>query len=326
MLMKAVVQDSAGGADTLRLAMVEKPVPQPGQLLVRVMAAGVNRADVVQREGHYPAPPGASPILGLEISGVVEEVSGASRFKPGDAVLGLVQGGGYAEYVLLDSPLAIAKPAELGWAEAATLPEAWMTAWFNLVELGRVQPGEQVLIHAGASGVGAAAIQLAGILGATAFASAGSHAKLEFCSALGARQVYNWRDLVGFSALIRQWGGADMILDPVGGSYLAENVASLNPDGRLVIIGVMGGAQASLDLAQLLMRRLTVRGSTLRPQPLECKARLALALEQHVLPAIANGTVRLTLDSSYPIEAVSQAHVHMEGDRNLGKIVLLFGE
>jgi NADPH2:quinone reductase len=322
MSMKAVVQNSAGGVDTLHLARIEKPIPQDGQLLVRVMAAGVNRADVVQREGHYPAPPGASPILGLEVSGVVAEVRGESRFKVGDAVFGLVHGGAYAEYVVLESALAIAKPDALGWAEAATLPEAWMTAWFNLVELGHLVEGETALIHAGASGVGAAAIQLTRLLGVTAFASAGSHAKLEFCQQLGAAQVFNWRELSGFSALVRQWGGVDMILDPVGASYLAENITSLNPDGRLVVIGVMGGAQAELNLAQVLMKRLMLQGSTLRPQPVERKARLAQALQQHVLPAIAEGMVKLTLDSVYPLDAVAEAHRHMEADRNLGKIVL----
>jgi len=324
--MKAVVQNGAGGADTLRLENIEKPIPQDGQLLIRVMAAGVNRADIVQREGYYPAPPGASPILGLEISGVVEEVRGVSRFQPGDAVLGLVQGGAYAEYVVLDDALAIAKPAGLGWAEAASLPEAWMTAWFNLVDIGQLVEGEHALIHAGASGVGVAAIQLTRLLGVTAFASAGSSAKLDYCRQMGAEQTFNWRETSAFSALVRQWGGADMILDPIGASYLSENIASLNPDGRLVVIGVMGGAKSPLNLGQLLMKRLTVRGSTLRPQTVERKARLAQALEQHVLPAISEGMVKVTLDSTYPLEAVREAHLQMEGNQNQGKIVLLIGK
>jgi NADPH2:quinone reductase len=324
MLMQAVVQDAAGGADTLRTGRVERPIPRDGQLLVRVMAAGVNRADIVQREGYYPAPPGASPILGLEIAGVVEEVCGASRFQPGDAVFGLVQGGGYAEYVVLDSALAMAKPAWLDWVQAATLPEAWMTAWLNLVELGGLKEGEAALIHAGASGVGAAAIQLARLLGASVIASAGSEHKLDFCRQMGAGQVYNWREQSGFSALVRQWGGVDLVLDPIGASYLDENVACLNPDGRLVLIGVMGGAQASLNLAQVLMKRLQVRGSTLRPLPVERKARLAQALEFQVLPAISEGVIKVTLDAAFPLADAGEAHQYMAANLNLGKIALRF--
>ena len=322
MVMKAVVQAGAGGVDTLKVESIERPIPQDGQMLVRVHAAGVNRADIVQREGYYPAPPGASAILGLEVSGTVAEVRGPSRFKPGDAVFGLVPGGAYAEYVVLDIPLAIAKPKQLSWTEAAGLPEAWMTAWFNLVEIGKLIEGESALIHAGASGVGAAAIQLARLLGARAFASAGSDDKLDFCRRLGAEQVYNWRDLTGFSSVVRQWGGVDLILDPVGGSYLAENVASLNQDGRLIFIGVMGGAQATLNLAKVLMKRLTLRGSTLRTQSTAVKAKLACALEEHILPAIDAGVISVTLDSVYPMEEVRDAHRHMENNRNLGKIVL----
>jgi NADPH2:quinone reductase len=325
MLMQAVVQDMAGGADTLRIGTIERPIPRDGQLLVRVMAAGVNRADIVQREGYYPAPPGASPILGLEVSGVVEEVCGSARHQVGDAVFGLVQGGGYAEYAVLDAALSMSKPDSLDWAQAATLPEAWMTAWLNLVELGCLNEGESVLIHAGASGVGAAAIQLARLLGASVIASAGSEHKLEFCQQMGAGQVYNWRELSGFSSLVRQWGGVDLVLDPIGASYLDENISCLNLDGRLVLIGVMGGAQASLNLAQVLMKRLVLRGSTLRPLPVERKARLAQALEYQVLPAIAEGAIRLTLDSAFPLASAAEAHQYMTSNLNLGKIALRIG-
>lgn len=199
-----------------------------------------------------------------------------------------------------------------------------MTAWFNLVEIGKLVEGEATLIHAGASGVGSAAIQLTRLLGGRAFASAGSAEKLDFCQQLGAEQVYNWRDLSAFSPLVRQWGGADLILDPVGGSYLAENLSSLNPDGRLIFIGIMGGAQAKLNLAQVLMKRLTLRGSTLRPQSNLIKGRLARALEEHILPTIAEGVVRVTLDSVYALDDVRDAHMYMESNRNLGKIVLEF--
>lgn len=320
--MRAVVQEGPGDAGTLRIGRVERPQVLPGQIRVRVRAAGVNRADIVQRQGHYPPPPGASPLLGLEIAGEVESVGGASRFVPGDAVMGLIPGGGYADYAVLDEALAIPVPAGMDWAVAASLPEAWMTAWFNLVDIAGLRAGEQVLVHAGASGVGAAAIQLATLLGATAFAGAGDAAKLEFCRSLGAARVYHRREQAAFGALVRDWGGADVILDPVGGETLTENVACLRPDGRLIFIGVMGGGLAQVNLAQVLMKRLTLRGSTLRNQPLEVKARLARALADTVLPAFAAGRLRATVDRVFPIEAVAQAHQHMESNRNLGKIIL----
>jgi NADPH2:quinone reductase len=320
--MKAVVQSKCGGVDTLRVDEIEKPIPHDGQLLVRVFAAGINRADIVQREGRYPAPPGASPILGLEVAGVVEEVRGHSHFRVGDAVLGLVPGGAYAEFVVLDSALAIAKPDDMSWVVAASLPEAWMTAWFNLVEIGAVHEGENILIHAGASGVGVAAIQLARVLGARAFASAGSPDKLEFCRELGALQVYDRNEQPEFSTLIRQWGGVDLILDPIAGKYLGENLASLNVDGRLIFIGIMGGSVASVNLGLVLAKRLSLRGSTLRNQPLDVKARLAHALEHTVLPALRAGVVSAPVDSVFPLERVDEAHAYIEANRNFGKVVL----
>ncbi|MCS3804041.1 NADPH2:quinone reductase [Chromobacterium alkanivorans] len=320
--MLAVVQSAPGGVDTLQLDEIAPPLRGAGQLLLRVMAAGINRADLAQRAGHYPPPPGASPILGLEVAGVVEEADADSRFRPGDAVFGLIGGGGYAEYALLDEALAIAKPDWLSWVEAASLPEAWMTAWFNLVEKAGLQAGETVLVHAGASGVGAAAIQLAGLLGAQAFASAGSEEKAAFCRQLGAAQAFNYRQTPAFGALVKDWGGADVVLDPVGASYLNDNLSALKPDGRLVNIGLLGGAKAELNLGALLMKRISLIGSTLRPQPLEVKARLARAVEARILPALEQGRLRLTLDSSYPVAQVADAHAYVEANRNLGKVVL----
>ncbi|WP_293762662.1 NAD(P)H-quinone oxidoreductase [uncultured Aquitalea sp.] len=323
-MMQAILQNAPGGADTLYVGEAARPAARAGSLLVRVMAAGVNRADIVQREGHYPPPPGASELLGLEIAGVVEEVVGPSRFRPGDAVFGLVGGGAYAEYALLEEELAIPKPDWLSWAEAASLPEAWMTAWLNLVRVAHLDEGETLLVHAGASGVGITAIQLAGMLGAKAIASAGSAVKLDYCRAHGAAEAFNYRETPAFSALLKQWGGVDVILDPVGASHFNENVAGLNKDGRLVLIGVMGGTRAEINLGQMLMRRLTVCGSTLRTQPLEVKAELARALEQYVLPALEQGLARLTLDSSYPWQLAADAHAHIEANANLGKVVLTF--
>lgn len=321
MAMQAVVQMAPGGVETLRLDVVEKPEPAPGQLRVRVLAAGLNRADIVQREGHYPPPKGASPILGLEVAGVVDAVNGPSRFQEGDAVFGLVAGGGYAEYALLDSSAAIPKPDMMSWAEAASLPEAWMTAWHNLVDVAGLKPGETVLIHAGASGVGAAAIQLAAMLGCRVIASASSEDKREYCRRLGADETIDSRSS-GFAASLKAQGGVDVVLDPVGASLFNDNIAALKQDGRLVLIGVMGGARTDLNLGLLLVKRLRVIGSTLRSQPEEVKARLATALEQEVLPALQDGRAQLTLDSVYPLAAVQDAHAYMEANRNLGKIVL----
>ncbi|CUA84731.1 putative NAD(P)H quinone oxidoreductase, PIG3 family [Gulbenkiania indica] len=321
MSMQAVVQHRPGGIETLSLEVVERPMPGPGQLLVRVLAAGVNRADVVQREGHYPPPAGVTPLLGLEVAGIVEAVGSAGRFQPGDAVFGLVPGGGYAEYAVLEADLAIPKPDWLGWAEAASLPEVWMTAWLNMVEVARLAEGESLLVHAGASGVGAATIQLGRLLGARVFASASSAPKQTFCRELGAERVFKARD-GGFAPLMKEAGGVDVILDPVGGAYLADNIASLRQDGRLILIGVMGGSHAGLNLGPVLVKRLSVRGSTLRSQPVEVKARLARALERTILPALHDGAVRLTVDTTFPFAQVGAAHTHMEADRNLGKIVL----
>ncbi len=321
MSMQLVTQHAPGGADTLEITFAEKPQPAPGQLRVRVLAAGINRADIVQREGHYPPPKGASPVLGLEIAGIVDAVNGPSRFQEGDAVFGLVSGGGYAEYALIDSSAALPKPDLMSWAEAASLPEAWMTAWFNLVDIAAVQPGETVLIHAGASGVGAAAIQLASLLGARVIASAGSDDKRAYCRSLGAEVVIDSRQ-PGFAANLKAQGGVDVVLDPVGAALFDDNIAVLKPDGRLVVIGIMGGSSATLNLGLLLVKRLRLLGSTLRSQPEAVKARLTAALEAEVLPALADGRARITLDSVYPLAAVADAHRYVEDNRNLGKVVL----
>ena len=321
MSMQLVTQHAPGGADTLEITFAEKPQPAPGQLRVRVLAAGINRADIVQREGHYPPPKGASPVLGLEIAGIVDAVNGPSRFQEGDAVFGLLSGGGYAEYALIDSSAALPKPDLMSWAEAASLPEAWMTAWFNLVDIAAVQPGETVLIHAAASGVGAAAIQLASLLGARVIASAGSDDKRAYCRSLGAEVVIDSRQ-PGFAANLKAQGGVDVVLDPVGAALFDDNIAVLKPDGRLVVIGIMGGSSATLNLGLLLVKRLRLLGSTLRSQPEAVKARLTAALEAEVLPALADGRARITLDSVYPLAAVADAHRYVEDNRNLGKVVL----
>ncbi|MBV1776903.1 NAD(P)H-quinone oxidoreductase [Burkholderiaceae bacterium DAT-1] len=323
-MMQSITQSAPGGSDTLVWAAVPMPVPGERQLLVRVRAAGVNRADIVQREGKYPPPPGAPLTLGLEVAGEVAAVgSGCTRFKAGDAVLGLVAGGAYAEYALLDEDLALAKLDAWSWVEAASLPEAWMTAWFNLVEIGQLKAGETALIHAGASGVGTAAIQLAGLLGAHAIATVGSDEKADWCRNMGASSVFNYKSEPDFHQQIKAQGGADFILDCVGADYLAGNVACAKQDGRIVIIGGMSGRQAMLDIGLLLMKRVTLRGSTLRSQPLAVKARLTQALRDTIIPALQAGQLKMTIDSTYPVQAVADAHDYVEANRNLGKVVLV---
>lgn len=321
--MRAILQTAPGSADTLYVGEADMPQPGASELLVRLHAAGVNRADIVQREGHYPAPPGAPTILGLEISGTVaavgEQVSG---FAIGDAVFGLVAGGAYAEYACLEAALAIRKPGTLSWEVAASLPEAWMTAWFNLVEIGGLQAGQTVLIHAGASGVGSAAIQLGTLLGARVIATAGTEQKCAHCLALGAVSVVNYREQADFQQVVKAAGGADLVLDCVGASYLARNIASLRADGMLIVIGAMGGREAGLDLGQVLVKRLTVRGSTLRSQQLSVKAPLAGALRDRILPMLLEGKLALNLDRSFDWQEVAAAHRYMEDNRNLGKVVL----
>lgn len=321
--MHAMLQHAPGGADTLYWGETARPVPGPGQLRVRVRAAGVNRADIVQREGRYPPPPGASPILGLEVAGEVDAVGeGVSGWAPGDALLALIPGGGYAEYALVNADEALAKPAAWSWAEAASLPEAWLTAWLNLMEVAHLQAGETALIHAGASGVGAAAIQLARWRGARVIATCGSADKAAFCQALGADAVVNYRETADLAAAIRALGRADVALDCVGGPYLDAHLQCLNQDGRLVVIGVMGGAQATLNLGLLLVKRIRVMGSTLRSQPLARRAALARALAEHILPAFVRGELRWTLDRQFALPDAAQAHAWVEGNHNKGKVML----
>lgn len=320
--MRAILQTQPGGAETLYVGDAPVPVPAAGQLLVHVRAAGVNRADIVQREGRYPPPPGASPLLGLEVAGDVAAIGpGVADFRVGDPVLGLVAGGGYAEYVLLDQGCAVRKPDSLTYEQAASLPEAWMTAWLNLVDIADVQAGETVLIHAGASGVGAAAIQLARLRGAQVVATAGSADKVAFCRQLGATLAVDYKQ-EDFAAQVSAMGGADVVLDCVGGAYLEKNIQCLKADGRLVVIGLMGGVSGKLDLGRLLVKRLRVQGSTLRPQPYAIKARLTGAIRETVLPAIAAGAVQLTLDKVFDWADVAAAHRYMEASANLGKVVL----
>lgn len=294
----------------------------PGQIRVRIHATAVNRADLVQREGAYPPPPGASPILGLECSGTVEEVGAEVGWpRVGDSVCALLSGGGYAQYAVFPASHAMPIPEGVGLLQAAALPEVFTTAWLNLRREGELGPRERVLIHAAASGVGTAALQLCQAWGNPAFATVGSAAKEARCRDLGADGTANRHDGPWLEK-VKAWGGADLILDPVGGAYLADNVAALNARGRLVNIGLMGGKDAALPLGALLVKRLTVRGSVLRSRNDAEKADILYRMREEVWPLLEAGTVRPIIDEVFSIEDAQQAHERVGRDETIGKVLL----
>ncbi|APE31170.1 NAD(P)H-quinone oxidoreductase [Halomonas aestuarii] len=311
--------------DGERLRWTTQAAPDgPGdrQVRLRVAWAGVNRADLMQRAGHYPPPPGASGILGLEVSGIVTEAGpGVEGLGVGDRVCALLEGGGYAEEVVVDERQVLPLPEGIGLREAAALPEVFATAWLNLFMEGGLAAGERVLLHAGASGVGTAAIQLCRAFGHPCFVTAGSQAKLEACRSLGAEAGWNRHD-GSFVEAVKTWGGADVILDPVGASYLADNQRVLNADGRLLLIGLMGGRKAELDLGRMLMKRQRLIGSTLRARPPEAKGAILAALREHVWPRLASGQLRPLVDRSWPVDQAEAAQAHVQDDANIGKVLL----
>ena len=321
--MRAVVVKSPGGPEVLQIGEVPDPQPRPGDLLVRVRAAGMNRADLLQRLGRYPPPPGESEILGLEIAGEVLQGSGA--FQPGDRVMALLAGGGYAELARVPAAQAMRIPEGMSFVQAAAIPEAFLTAWLNLVVLGRLARGEVVVVHAAASGIGSAALQLCRGVGSVVLATA-SEPKHAACLALGATHVLA-RDQVP-SALPQTvqriaGRGADLILDVVGGSYLEANVAAAGLHGRVCCISTMGGAKGTLDLGALLSRRLTVMGSTLRNRSPEQKAKLVADFTQKALPRFAAGELRPVVGRTLPLERVREAHEAIARNEVVGKIVLV---
>jgi NADPH2:quinone reductase len=323
--MRAVIAAGKGGPEVLDV--VEQPVPRPaeGEILVRVAAAGVNRPDVVQRQGHYPPPPGASDILGLEIAGeVVAAGPGASRFPVGAPVMALVSGGGYAEYAVVHETNALPVPPGLSMEEAAAVPETFFTVWTNVFERGRLQAGEAFLVHGGTSGIGTTAIQLAKAFGARVIATAGSPDKCDACLTLGADLAINYReaDFVQGVKAVTGGRGADVILDMVGGSYIQRNYEAAAEGGRIVQIAFMQGAKAEVDFRRLMMKRLTHTGSTLRIRSVAEKAAIAGALEERVLPLLAEGRCRPVMDSTFALDAVRDAHARIDGGEHIGKIVL----
>jgi putative PIG3 family NAD(P)H quinone oxidoreductase len=319
--MLAVEIAHPGDPDVLR--PVRRPIPEagPGEALIRVAAAGVNRPDLMQRLGRYPPPPGASDLPGLEISGVV--VRGAGRWREGDAVCALVAGGGYAEYCAVPVEQILPKPAALSWNEAAAVPETFFTVWTNLFDRGRLASGERVLVHGGTSGIGTTAIQLAAANGAHVFATAGSDEKCEACRALGAERAINYKR-EDFVQVIRDEtsGGVDVILDIVGGDYLPRNIDCLRLHGRLIQIGLLGGPKGQLNLSAIMQRRLTLTGSTLRVRTPAEKGVIAEALHTHVWPLIEARRVRPIVSEVYPLERASDAHRALEAGHVIGKVVL----
>ncbi|MBP7243036.1 MAG: NAD(P)H-quinone oxidoreductase [Amaricoccus sp.] len=314
-----------GGPEVLRPSRRPVPTPQAGEILIRVRAAGVNRPDALQRAGAYAPPPGASDLPGLEAAGEVAAVGpGGSRWQVGDAVCALLPGGGYAEYVVTPGDHALPVPAGLAMTAAAALCETYFTVWHNVLERGRLVGGETFLVHGGSSGIGTTAIQLAAVRGARVFATAGSPEKCAACEALGAERAIDYRreDFVAVTAEATGGRGVDLILDMVGGDYLPRDVRALATEGRLVMIAFLGGPKVELNFAQVMTKRLTLTGSTLRPQSVEAKARIAAALEREVWPLLAAGRIAPVMDRTFPLDAAAEAHARMESSAHIGKIVL----
>ncbi len=321
-MMRAVEISQPGGPEVLTLCERPRPVAAAGQVVIRVAYAGVNRPDALQRAGLYAPPPTASDLPGLEAAGTVVEVGpGATGLSVGDEVCALLPGGGYAEYVATPAAHCLPVPAGLSLREAACLPETMYTVWSNVFMRGGLQPGERFLVHGGSSGIGTTAVQLAHAMGARVFATAGGADKCAAVEALGAERCINYRQ-DDFVAVMRGVGGANLILDMVGGDYIERNLKSLTDDGRLVQIAFLQGPKVEVNWAQLMMRRLTFTGSTLRPQSDVAKAAIAAQLREQVWPLIAAGRVRPVMDQEFPLAQASAAHARMESSQHIGKIVL----
>lgn len=326
--MRHIAMTAPGGPEVLTLATGPVPRPAAGEVLIRVAAAGINRPDILQRTGNYPPPPGASPILGLEVSGAVAalgpEVTGLNE---GDEVCALVAGGGYAEYCVAPAPQCLPVPKGVSLVDAAGLPETFFTVWSNVFDRGRLGRGESFLVHGGSSGIGTTAIQLAHAFGARVFATAGSPEKCAVCRDLGAERAIDYRqeDFVAVLKEATQGRGVDVILDMVGGPYVEKNLRSLAPEGRLVQIAFLQGSKVTLDLAHLMVRRQTLTGSTLRPRPVADKAAIARNLRDKVWPLIEAGKVRPIIDRTFPLAEAAAAHRLMESSTHIGKILLRTG-
>jgi NADPH2:quinone reductase len=334
--MKAIEISAFGGPDVLRLVDRPAPAPRAGEVLIEVAAAGVNRPDLMQRQGKYPPPPGTTDIPGLEVAGRIvalesEDGSTSPRsasgrvWKTGDEVCALVAGGGYAEMCAVPGVQCLPLPTGVSAADAAAIPETFFTVWTNVFDRGRLQTGETALFHGGSSGIGTTAIQLAAARGARVFATAGSDEKCRACEQLGAERAINYKteDFVAVIKDVTKGRGVDLILDIVGGDYIARDLAALAIEGRLVVIGFMGGDTATLDFRRILGRRLTITGSTLRPRSAAEKGEIAAALRREVWPLLEAGTIKPVVYRTFPLDDAAAAHRLMESSEHVGKIVLV---
>ena len=314
------VQGGRGAAEALRPETVARPTPGPGQILIRVRAAGVNRPDLLQRLGYYPPPPGAPAILGLEVAG--EVVVGAGRWKEGDKVCALLGGGGYAQYAVVDARHALPVPEGFDFAHAAALPETVFTVFANVFEHGALKAGETLLIHGGTSGIGTTAIAMAKAAGARVIATGRGADKKAQALALGADIAIDAKT-EDFAAIAKAAGGVDVVLDMVGASYFDKNLDALNIGGRIVYIAALAGPVLEVPVMALMQKRAVLTGSTLRPRPADEKARLAAEVERVVWPWIAAGKLKPVIDATFPLEAAAKAHAHLEAGEHVGKVVLL---
>lgn len=325
--MRYVALASPGGPEQMHIAEGPQPHPKAGEVLIKVAAAGVNRPDVFQRMGSYPPPPDASPVLGLEVAGEIVEVGeGVDTSMLGSKVCALVNGGGYAEFSVAPTGQCLPVPSTLNLAEAAALPETFFTVWSNVFDRGGLQAGENFLVHGGSSGIGSTAIQLARAMGAARiFTTAGSDAKCEFCRALGADVAINYRE-EDFVEVIQQntdGKGVDVILDMVGGDYIQRNIQVAAPEGRIVSIAFLGGAKANVNFTPMMVKRLTLTGSTLRPRTAEEKAAIATNLRDKIWPHIEAGSIQPQMAAQFSLDEVAEAHTLMESSQHMGKIVLI---
>ena len=323
--MKYIAHGAGGDADCMTLAEGAAPQPAPGQILIEVVCAGVNRPDVLQRSGRYPAPLDASLVLGLEVAGRVAALGdGVTEWKVGDGVAALTPGGGYAEYCVAAASHALPIPAGMDFATAAALPETWFTVWANLVDLGHLKQGERLLVHGGSSGIGLVAIQLAKHLGVECLVTVGNDEKADFCRSAGAAHAINYRnsDFADEVKRITSGAGVDVILDMVGAPYLQRNLASLRRDGRLVYVAFLEGSKGVADLMPVMLKRLTITGSTMRPRTLAEKTAIRDALAANIWPALARGELLPHLFARFPLAQAADAHRLMESSRHIGKIVL----
>ena len=322
--MTAIAITEPGGPDVLQPRQVPVPEPGPGQLLVKVHAAGINRPDILQRTGAYPPPKGASELPGLEIAGeVVAAGPDTKRFGVGEKVCALTSGGGYAQYCLADEPATLPVPKGLSMEEAGALPETCFTVWHNVFERGALGEGEWLLVHGGSSGIGTTAIQMGVALGAKVLVTAGSSEKCAACEKLGATRAINYReeDFVEVTKEVTG-SGANVILDMVGGSYIERNFIAAAPDGRIVQIAFLEGPKAEVNFMRLMLKRLTLTGSTLRARSVEVKGGIAAALEEKIWPLIEAGKIRPVMDKTFPLEEAARAHAHRESGAHIGRIVL----